>query len=128
MDADLSSPWLTMLSLMVGIGYKANMVIIDYHLIILHLFKEAWAKQFDSLIYTLFSDEGTKLEGETCGPCFSPSSNFTCGTCIEGLECVPDENAAVLPDLPSRCRSPQSKIVSGILNESNGDNLSVLRV
>ena len=58
------------------------------------------------------SDEGTKLEGETCGACFSPSTNFTCGTCIDGLECVPDENAAMLPDLPSRCRSPQSKIFS----------------
>ena len=71
---------------------------------------------------SFISDEGTKLEGETCGSCFSPSTNFTCGTCIEGLECVPDENAAMLPDLPSRCRSPQSKIFLKISNQRNKDS------
>ena len=26
---------------------------------------------------SFISDEGTKLEGEACGSCFSPSTNFT---------------------------------------------------
>ena len=59
---------------------------------------------------TVYSDVGTKQEGESCGSCFSPSSNYDCGKCISGLECVPDENAHLLPDLPSRCRVPQSKV------------------
>ena len=63
----------------------------------------------DSLLYFLV--EGTKQEGETCGACFNPSTNFTCGNCIQGLECVADPNAALLPDLPSKCRKPQSKIL-----------------
>ena len=54
------------------------------------------------------SEEGTKLEGETCGPCFN--SVGTCGTCVKGLECVPHENVDLIPDLSSQCRAPQSKI------------------
>ena len=64
------------------------------------------------MIITAFPDVGTKLEGETCGACFNPSTNFTCGECIQGLECVADANAALIPDLPSRCRVPQSKILT----------------
>ena len=52
---------------------------------------------------------GTKQEGETCGPCFNPSKNYTCGSCIEGLECVEDPLAASIPDLPSRCKATTSK-------------------
>jgi len=50
-------------------------------------------------------EEGTKQEGETCGPCFN--SVGSCGTCVKGLECVPHEDADKLPDLPSQCRAPQ---------------------
>ena len=64
------------------------------------------------MIITAFPDVGIKLEGETCGACFNPSTNFTCGECIQGLECVADANAALIPDLPSRCRVPQSKIIT----------------
>ena len=77
---------------------------------------------FSTKIYSLihFSEkileEGTKQEGEACGPCFNPSTNFTCGKCIQGLECVPDENADRLPDLPPRCRVPQGKILPKILS------------
>ena len=52
---------------------------------------------------------GTKLEGETCGACDDPSINFTCGSCMAGLECVPDEDVNDYSDIPSRCRKPQSK-------------------
>jgi hypothetical protein len=46
---------------------------------------------------------GTKQEGEVCGSCFSPDTNFDCGKCIDGLECVKDPRSELLPDLPSRC-------------------------
>jgi len=68
---------------------------------------ESWAKKKGSSP-NVYSDVGIKQEGESCGSCFSPSSNYDCGKCISGLECVPDENAHLLPDLPSRCRVPQS--------------------
>jgi len=45
-----------------------------------------------------------KEEGQTCGACFTISGD--CGKCKPGLECVPDENVIMLPDLPSRCRAP----------------------
>ena len=45
-----------------------------------------------------------KEEGETCGACNTISGD--CGKCKPGLECVADENAIMLPDLPSRCRAP----------------------
>ena len=61
-------------------------------------------------VLSYFLDVGTKQEGETCGACYSPSSNFTCGKCVPGLECVPDENAALLPDLPSLCRVPKGRL------------------
>ena len=79
-------------------------------------------KQNISSIRYLFviSGEGTKLEGETCGPCFNPRGNFTCGTCVEGLECVPHENVDLIPDLPSLCRAPQSKITTGIFYKEIG--------
>ena len=28
-------------------------------------------------------------EGAPCGPCFNPATNFQCGPCATGLECVP---------------------------------------
>ena len=46
---------------------------------------------------------GTKQEGEVCGSCFNPDTNFDCGKCIDGLECVKDPRSELLPDLPSRC-------------------------
>ena len=58
----------------------------------------------------IHAEAGTKQVGETCGACFNPSTNFDCGKCIPGLECVPDPNAALLPDLPSKCRVTRSKI------------------
>ena len=36
--------------------------------------------------------------------------HFTCGKCVPGLECVPDEDAALLPDLPSLCRVPKGML------------------
>ena len=71
--------------------------------------------QFNSSVCKIL-EEGTKQEGEACGPCFNPSTNFTCGKCIQGLECVPDENADRFPDLPPRCRVPQGKILPKILS------------
>ena len=44
-----------------------------------------------------------KQEGEVCGPCYSLET-FDCGECAKGLECVEDERAYLVPDLPSRCR------------------------
>ena len=41
-----------------------------------------------------------KKEGEECGPCFNPTSNFDCGTCEDGLECIKEEP---IPDAPGRC-------------------------
>ena len=46
----------------------------------------------------------TRQAGEECGPCFSPDTNFFCGTCEEGLECVKDSSNSLLPDAPARCR------------------------
>ena len=46
-----------------------------------------------------------KQEGETCGPCFSPSSEFDCGECALDLKCVEHELVAQYPDLPSTCKS-----------------------
>ena len=68
-------------------------------------------KKFKRNSFSTYLEEGKKQEGETCGACFNPSNNFTCGKCIQGLECVPDKNAALLPDLPSKCRKVQSKIL-----------------
>ena len=50
-----------------------------------------------------------KEEGETCGACNTISGD--CGKCKPGLECVADENAIILPDLPSRCRAPTSNMI-----------------
>ena len=47
---------------------------------------------------------GTQQEGDVCGSCYNPGKNFDCGKCIDGLECVEDRRASILPDLPSRCR------------------------
>lgn len=46
----------------------------------------------------------TKQEGEECGSCFSPDTNFTCGTCASGLDCVKDPANKLLPDAPARCK------------------------
>ena len=48
----------------------------------------------------------TQKEGDICGGCFSPDTNFDCGKCVEGLECVKDPGSALLQDLPSKCRKP----------------------
>ena len=45
----------------------------------------------------------TKKEGEECGPCFSPATNFFCGACNEGLECVKNPDSSI-PDAPARCK------------------------
>ena len=48
----------------------------------------------------------TKQEGEGCGPCFSPESNYFCGNCSVGLDCVKDHR---LPDAPGKCTKKSSK-------------------
>ena len=48
----------------------------------------------------------TKQEGEVCGSCFNANTNFDCGKCIVGLECVKDSRSELIPDLPSRCSRP----------------------
>ena len=74
----------------------------DYNIFILNL------KQYLKFIY-FDLEVGYKQVGETCGACFDPSNNYHCGTCLDGLECVADPNAELLPDLPSRCRATRSK-------------------
>ena len=56
----------------------------------------------------------TQKEGDACGSCFSPDTNFDCGKCVEGLECLVDPDSALLPDLPSRCRKPSGDISLGL--------------
>ena len=51
-----------------------------------------------------------KDEGETCGACNTLSGD--CGKCKPGLECVKDELAFKLPDLPSRCRATKGKSIT----------------
>ena len=63
------------------------------------------------MCFTTYSAQGTKREGEECGRCFNPDTNFDCGTCEPGLECVKDDRSNLLPDLPSRCRVPIGKIL-----------------
>ena len=46
---------------------------------------------------------GTQKEGEVCGSCFNPDTNFDCGKCIQGLQCIKDPQSDLLPDLPSKC-------------------------
>ena len=55
------------------------------------------------MIFT-YSELGTQREGEVCGSCFNPETNYDCGKCVDGLECVKDPQSDLLPDLPSRCR------------------------
>jgi len=52
-----------------------------------------------------------KQEGETCGSCFSPDSEFDCGTCAEGLECQEDYplSGPALADLPKKCKKVTAK-------------------
>ena len=57
-------------------------------------------------------------EGEVCGPCYSLET-FDCGECAKGLECVEDERAYLVPDLPSRCRL---KIEIGMFVDSEESN------
>ena len=41
-----------------------------------------------------------RQEGEDCGDCLSPSTNFFCGECAAGLEC---RKTPILPDAPGTC-------------------------
>ena len=45
-----------------------------------------------------------KKEGEDCGPCFSPGTNFSCGVCKKGLECASNVNDSLIADAPRICR------------------------
>lgn len=56
-------------------------------------------------------DSNLKREGETCGSCFSPDSEFDCGTCAEGLECQEDYplSGPALADLPKKCKKVTAK-------------------
>ena len=60
-----------------------------------------------SIIYLVidFNDleKDTKQEGESCGDCFSPSTNFFCGVCAAGLECRESPDVDILPDAAPRC-------------------------
>ena len=62
--------------------------------------------QFFIPLVISFTATGTKQEGEVCGSCFSADTNFDCGKCIDGLECVKDPRNELLPDVPSRCARP----------------------
>ena len=63
----------------------------------------------DNMYWT--NQVATQKEGDICGGCFSPDTNFDCGKCVEGLECVKDPGSALLQDLPSKCRKPSGNIV-----------------
>ena len=63
---------------------------------------------FSIRIFT-YSESGTQGEGEVCGACFNPETNYDCGKCVEGLKCVKDPQSDLLPDLPSRCRTNSGK-------------------
>ena len=51
--------------------------------------------------FTYLIAPNKKKEGEECGSCFSPSNNFHCGTCEDGLECIKDP---MIADAPGMCR------------------------
>ena len=63
-----------------------------------------------SLLFYTQLKVSLKQEGETCGRCFNPGTNFDCGTCASGLECVKDPRSNLLPDLPSKCRKKPGNI------------------
>ena len=67
------------------------------------------ASIYDNMYWT--NQLATQKEGDICGGCFSPDTNFDCGKCVEGLECVKDPGSALLQDLPSKCRKPSGNIV-----------------
>ena len=51
-----------------------------------------------------------KQEGEECGSCFNPETDFHCGTCAPGLDCKEDTiSGPLLPDLPKKCRKKIGK-------------------
>ena len=58
-----------------------------------------------SIMTFTYLELGTQREGEVCGSCFNPETNYDCGKCVDGLECVKDPQSDLLPDLPSRCRA-----------------------
>ena len=58
----------------------------------------------------------TKQEGEECGSCFSPDTDYFCGSCGQGLECLKSSASKLLPDTPSRCKKKPGKIVWPITN------------
>ena len=62
-----------------------------------------------SIMIFIYSESGTQGEGEVCGTCFNPETNYDCGKCVEGLECVKNPQSDLLPDLPSRCRTNSGK-------------------
>ena len=48
--------------------------------------------------------ETLRKEGESCGSCFCPTTNFTAGDCGPGLKCdlsIQDQ----IPDSPGTCKS-----------------------
>ena len=63
-----------------------------------------------SLLFYTQLKVSLKQEGETCGRCFNPDTNFDCGTCASGLECVKDPRSNLLPDVPSKCRKKPGNI------------------
>ena len=62
-----------------------------------------------SIMIFTYSELGTQREGDVCGACFNPETNYDCGKCVEGLKCVKDAQSDLLPDLPSRCRTNSGK-------------------
>jgi len=57
------------------------------------------------------SKQNLKKEGETCGSCFSPDTDYDCGVCGEGLECKDDSptSGPTIADLPKKCQKTQVK-------------------
>ena len=55
------------------------------------------------------SKPNLKKEGETCGSCFSPDTDYDCGVCGEGLECKDDSptSGPAIADLPKKCKKAQ---------------------
>ena len=45
----------------------------------------------------------TKQEGEECGMCLNPDTDYFCGSCAHGLECLKSFGSTFIPDAPSRC-------------------------
>ena len=53
----------------------------------------------------------TKQEGEECGMCLNPDTDYFCGSCAHGLECLKSLGTTLIPDAPSRCTKKPGNII-----------------